>query len=164
MTETLFGLEALTKQLSELETQLSGRVLKNAVKSALLPAEKAMKLAVPVGKKAHRTYKGNLVSPGFLKRSIRRRVYIDRRNGKVVGIIGVKAEAFYGVHFLDDGITVTKRRTRTKSGKRKKVQVKPYRITGKSWFVKSFIMNRSNIEQRLKEQLQKGIKKALQKR
>lgn len=130
------GLAELDRKLGELSQDLQVKALKSAAGSAVLPAVNAMKLAAPVGTVAHRTYKGRLVAPGFLKRSIRRRVRIE--NGKVVVTIGVRAEAYYGVLFVEKG---------TKN------------MPAHPWFVESFTGARTAIERRFMEQLQKRIEK-----
>ena len=94
--------------------------------------------AAPVGKKEHRTHKGRLVAPGFLKRSVVQRSSLKK--DKAIVIIGVKAEAYYGVQFLDRG---------TKN------------IKARNWFKKRFILNVPAIEQNLKTQLRAKILKAI---
>lgn len=134
----LEGLKDLSKKLDQLETQLAGKALRSAVLQATLPAFRAIKLAAPVGNQAHRTYKGNLVSPGFLKRSVKRVSSLDRRTGKVSAAIGVRAEAFYGVTFVDQGTA---------------------KIRPRNWFQRNFETNRSKMEARLVERLRARINK-----
>lgn len=97
------GLAELNKKLEQLSAEMEAKALRSAVSQATTPALQKMKLAVPVGTKGHKTYKGRLVAPGFLKRSIKRKSYIDRKNGAAGAVVGVAAEAFYGVQFLDRG-------------------------------------------------------------
>lgn len=138
----LDGLKELTKKLNQLETKLAGKTLRSAVVQASLPAFRAIKLAAPVGTGAHRTYKGNLVGPGFLKRSVKRVSKINKRTGTVSVAIGVRAEAFYGIAFLDRGTI---------------------RITGRSWFKRNFVDNRSKMERRLVERLRAKIEQIARK-
>lgn len=132
------GLQALEKKLSELPLAVSGKVLKSAVRSAMLPAEKAAKLAAPVGTEAHRTYKGNLVAPGYLRRSIKRKVLISKRTGHVIGLLGVRPEAYYGVQFLERGTV---------------------KMAARPWLKKTFVSQESAMLQRLRERLRKNIEK-----
>lgn len=134
----LEGIAELTKKLNELGSTMAAKNLRQATTSATLPAFKNIKMAAPVGSVEHRTYKGNLVSPGFLSRSIRRSSFIDRRKGKAVTLIGVRREAFYGINFLDSG---------TKN------------IPATHWFRRAFIEKRSEMESRLKAVLKKKIAK-----
>lgn len=134
----LQGLKALEKQLNELPTAVSGKLLKSAVRSAMLPAEKAMKMAAPIGTEAHRTFKGNLVAPGFLRRNIKRKVILSKRTGKVIGLLGVRPEAYYGVQYVEKGT--------------KKMPAKP-------WFKNTFIAQESAMLQRLKDRLRANLEK-----
>lgn len=134
--ETVEGLKELSRKLAALGEKVGGKALRQATLNASTPALKAAKLAAPVGQVAHKTYKGRLVAPGFLKRSIKRKSYY--KNGKAVAMIGVKAEAFYGVQFVEKG---------TKN------------ISAKPWLVPAFVNNRDNMEQRLKDQIKKKIER-----
>ena len=97
-----------------------------------------MKAAIPVGKVAHKTYKGRLVAPGFAKRNVKRRSW--GKNGRAGVIIGVAAEAFYAVQFVDRG---TKK------------------MTARNWFKKRFILGTPEMEKNLVIQLQAKIAKAI---
>ena len=134
----LTGLKELSDQLSQLDTALAAKALRQSVHNATLPATRAMKLAAPVGTVAHRTYRGRLVAPGFLKRSIRAISFF--KNGKASALIGVKREAFYGVQFVDRG---------TKS------------MNARPWFKSVFEQSRDAMESRLVEQLKAKIAKAI---
>lgn len=130
------GLKELSDKLGELDRQLAAKTLRQSVRNATTPAVRAMKLAVPTGEVAHRTYRKRLVAPGFLKRSVRVISFI--RNGKAVALIGVRREAFYGVQFVDKGT--------------KFMQAKP-------WFKSVFENARDEIEKRLADQLRAKIAK-----
>ena len=103
MAGELVGLEELSKQLAKLGAAVGSKTLRQALMSATLPAYKAAKMAAPVGENSHRTYKGNLVGPGFLSRSVARKSYFNKRTGVASVMIGVKPEAFYGVQFVELG-------------------------------------------------------------
>lgn len=136
------GLKKLNAKLKKLDSAVAEKVLKQAVRNASTPAFKAAQLAAPVGSEAHRTYKGNLVSPGFLKRSIKRVTSMSRgvRRSWASVAIGVKAEAYYGVLFLEKGT--------------KKMAARP-------WFVKAFKSRQREMERRLASELKKKIEKAV---
>lgn len=142
MASELIGLKELQAKLKKLDGAVAEKALRQAVLNASTPAFKAAKAAAPVGSKAHRTYKGNLVAPGFLKRSIRRITTIKR--GRYLtwasAIIGVKSEAFYGVQFLEKGTI---------------------KMSKRPWFVESFKSSRSQMEQKLKAELKSKIEKAI---
>lgn len=132
----LTGLKELNDKLNELKVQTGIKVLRQSVKNATTPAVQAMKLAVPVGTVAHRTYRKRLVAPGFLKRSIRAISFI--RNGKAVALIGVRREAFYGINFVDRGTKF---------------------MSARKWFKSVFEDSRDAMEKRLADQLRSKIDK-----
>lgn len=134
------GLKELSDQLNRLGADLGAKTLRQATMGATLPAFNAIKAAAPVGSQAHRTYKGNLVAPGFLKRSIKRKSYISRKKGSAVVLIGARREAFYGINFLDSGTKY---------------------IAASYWFRNAFISRRSQMESRLKQLLVKKINRAI---
>lgn len=96
------GVEKLAAQLKELGAQAGGKTLRAAALSASLPALKAIQAAAPVGDVAHRTYKGRLVAPGFLRRNIRRKALLHTDRSKAIVLIGPAQEAFYA-EFLEKG-------------------------------------------------------------
>lgn len=149
-TKNLTGMKDLADKLAMLGTTLGGKTLRQSLMNATTPLVKKIKLAVPVGTEIHKTYKGNIVSPGFLKRSIKRVSRFNKRFGSASVRIGVRREAFYGINFLDRGINVTQRKGKP---------VKPYSITGTSWFKQNFINSRKAMEDRLKAQLKSKIDK-----
>ena len=135
------GLKELSDQLVRLERATAIKAVRSAAMSATLPTTKEMRAAAPRGRYAHRTYKGRLVAPGFLSRSVIRRARANKTTGAVSVAIGVKREAFYGIAFLDRG---------TKN------------IRGTSWFASKFKKNSGNIVQLFKVKLAARIAKGKQ--
>jgi len=131
------GLNELGKKLEKLGKDLGIKTLRQAASGAMTKTHREIKAAAPVGKKAHRTYKGRLVAPGFLKRGLKKRTRTYKGQGKVVVTIGANAEAFYGVQFLDRG---------TKH------------IKARRWFADRFYRNRPQIESEFIKQLKKRVK------
>lgn len=129
------GLKALTKQLNNLGKELGGKTLRNATRSAMVPTHKKIKALTPVGSRSHRTYKGRLVAPGFLKRNIK--LGSRLKNGVASAAIGTKPEAFYGM-FLAIG---TKK------------------IPARDFFFRVFANDRAGIELKLVSELKKRIDK-----
>ena len=129
------GLRELSAQLNKLESKLATKTLRNATRAAIAPTHKKIKALTPVGKRAHRTYKGRLVAPGFLKRSIK--LGSRFKNGVASAAIGAKPEAFYGM-FLVIG---TKK------------------IKARDFFFRIFANDRPAIESRLVSELKKRIDK-----
>lgn len=104
------GLDELSKKLDQLSRIISNKAMRAAIMSASSPVLAAAKNSVPVGSVTHKTYKGREVSPGFLKRSLSRRSFVSRRGYGAAVLIGVKAEAFYGLQFLEQGTSKIPRR------------------------------------------------------
>lgn len=129
------GLKELSKQLEKLGKELGTKTLRNATRSAMVPTHKKILALTPVGKKAHKTYKGRLVAPGFLKRNLKLRS--SSKKGTVKAFIAAKDEAFYGM-FLALG---TKK------------------IPAKDFFFRIFANDRPSIENELVRQLKKRIDK-----
>ena len=98
----LEGFADLQRQLTALGAAAGGRVLRSALMSASLPALRNIQAAAPTGSKAHRTYMGRLVAPGFLKRNIRRKSLLSRDRSHARVLIGPASEAFYA-QFIEFG-------------------------------------------------------------
>lgn len=154
MPNELYGVRELSKQLGELGGRLGKKALRSATFKSTTPVVREMKSKAPKGTEAHRTYKGRLVAPGFLSRSVKRRTKI--RGGKVQVSIGVRREAFYGVAFLDEGITVSSRRR----GGGRKAPVDPYTIRGHRWFKPVFRRNKDKMISGFRDLLSDAIRKA----
>lgn len=159
------GIAELERKLNRLEESVKLKHMRSAAMFATGPTVKQMKAAAPRGTQSHRTYKGRLVAPTFLSRSVVRSTKKER--GKLVMRIGVKKEAFYGVTFLDEGISVTERRvdkgekqgrlgTRTKLTK---VKVKPYKIKARHWFQRTFDRNLPQIKRRFEQKFAERLSK-----
>jgi len=129
------GLNKLSKQLENLGKELGTKTLRNATRAALVPTHKKIQTLTPVGKRTHRTYKGRLVAPGFLKRSLKLRSRSKR--GIISASVVAKDEAFYGM-FLVIG---TKK------------------IKAKDFFFRIFSNDRPRIEASLVAELKKRINK-----
>lgn len=91
------------KKLKALGALDDGKVLLEAGnKAGDVVVEKAKSL-IPKGTRAHKTYKGRLVAGGFASRNIRRAASLSKDKQKVDVAIGVRAEAFYAVMFVELG-------------------------------------------------------------
>lgn len=109
MTRQLEGFRELEKKLEKLGALERGKVIRSGVTAAGNPVVKQAKATIPVGKVPHTTYKGRLVGPGFAKRSIAKRVSLSRDRNRAEVRVGVKAEAFYAVAFLEKGTSKMRR-------------------------------------------------------
>ena len=72
-----------------------GNVVKNRAKAS-----------APSGTESHKTYKGRVVAPGFLKASVRMRSGISKDKQSAYALIGVAPEAFYGLQFIELGTSM----------------------------------------------------------
>jgi len=157
------GLKELDAKLNRLEAKVAAKTLRSAALQATTPALKTMKAAAPRGKQLHRTYKGNLVAPGFLSRSIKRKTTLKYGRAKV--IIGVKKEAHYGVNFVEKGTRPhripSKGRARLKFGGGVFSSVNHPGARPKPWFKKSFVASERAMIRKFSEVLNKRIMEAV---
>ncbi len=151
----VIGLKELNDKLMELEFKTSSKAMRSAAVAAIRKTKQEMKAAAPKGRDVHRTYKGRLVAPGFLSRSVKHSSRIGR--GKLSVSIGVKREAFYGVTFLDKGTSVKQRR-RTVKG-RKVTSIRPYRLGASRWFESVFEKNVQQMTMTFRDKLKASIGK-----
>lgn len=151
MAEPVQGLRDLQKKLKRLGPAVGGKVLRSAAMTAMLPAVKAAKAAIPVGNPPYegrnpypvRTYKGRLRTPGFAKRNIARKSRISKDKRAVRVMLGVKPEAFYAVNFVELGTS---------------------KMPKQPWLEPSFRNSRDAVQKRLADQLARKIEKEARKR
>ncbi len=138
MSENLKGLKELQFKLKKLESKTSQKVLVRSLSQSVTPTVRKLRAAAPVGTKAHRTYKGRLVAPGFLSRSVRKRSKVVKGKNKTYAVvnIGVIDEAFYGLKYVEKGT--------------KKMAAQP-------WFTHNFEADEELIINRFREILKKKI-------
>lgn len=137
------GLKELSDKLVQMDKKMGLKTLRQAVMSASLPAFREAKLRAPIGEEPHRTFKGNLVSPGFTSRNIKRRSKVDRRRGTATVAIGPINEAFYATQFVELGT--------------KYIEEYP-------WLTSAFESKESAMTDRLRDVLRKKILQAAQKK
>lgn len=136
------GLRDLKRRLDALEQAAAGKALRGATRYAMVPVRDAAIQNAPVGVREHKTYKGRIVFPGFLSRSVKLRSKLSRDKNTAWAEVGVKHEAFYGVHFLEYGTS---------------------RIARRPWLRPAMDNNQHQAQQRLKERLKHLIDKARRK-
>lgn len=137
---TIKGLKELEDKLVALGGAVGAKVLRSASLLALTPVVREAKLRIPVGDDAHRTYKGNLVSPGFAKRSVKKASWSNRVTGKAKASVGVKREAFYAVSFVELGTS---------------------KMDAQEWLLPAFLAQRKVVEQRFAKTLKRKIEQAV---
>ena len=139
------GIAELQKKLAKLGEAAGGKALRNATKQAMLPVLQAARSSAPVGKFPHKSYKGRVLFPGYLSRSVDRNSALSRDKQTAWGRVGVKPEAFYGVQFIERGWT-------TRGGKTK--------VPAQPWLEPAFNRSQEQVLGRLKNRLARQIDKA----
>ena len=144
------GFKELSAQLSAMGRAAGGKALRSAAMTATLPVLHKAKENAPVGNPPYesgdpypkRTYKGRLVTPGFLKRNIARKSQLSRDGQRVTVMVGPRAEAFYGTQFIELGTSAIPRRP---------------------WLEPAFRSSLNAVNARMKERLKVLIDKAAKK-
>lgn len=132
--ETISGYAGLDKKLKMLGDQKTViKISKAAVNKSLTPVVKAARQNVPKGTKAHKTYKGRLVSPGFASRNIGKNVKLI--GDRISGLVGVKGEAFYAI-FFENGTANMERRPWLRKSFDMENSTKVFSRTVEEWIVK----------------------------
>lgn len=129
------GMAELQRKLTALgNPRESQRLLRNSVAAGMRVVQKAAKAAVPVGTREHETYRGRLVAPGFASRSLRVLSYKTPEGAGAV--LGVKAEAFYALQFIELGTA---------------------KITARPWLVPAFVANKDAAIQKIMDHMRERI-------
>lgn len=110
MASELMGTSVLSRKLAKLQAGPRGRALRSVVRAGMKPAQDLWKSTIPVGKEAHKTYKGRLVAPGFGRRSIRVVTKLSKDKHQASAALGVRSEAFYHTWFIEQQRGFTKGR------------------------------------------------------
>lgn len=98
MAEEIEGFKQLDRRLRKLTNPRDARnAIRAGLNRGLNPVVKTARENAPKGESGHKTYKGRIVSPGFLSRSIKKKLKIE--GGSIVGRVGMIKDAFYGAFF-----------------------------------------------------------------
>jgi len=97
------GLAETQMMLEALAGKLGWRAMSQALAVSGRKMRAAAKNNAPVGSVDHRTYRGNLVAPGFTKRSITLVRFPRKNNNTALVAVGVKKSAYYAVQFVEQG-------------------------------------------------------------
>lgn len=103
VTFKIDGLAALATQLADLGKLDDGKALRSAARAGVKPIFTQAKASIPKSQDAARTYKGRIVGPGFASRNIRTITQLKPAEGIARASVGVRAEAFYAVKFVEQG-------------------------------------------------------------
>lgn len=144
MARALEGVADLTKKLQEIgNAQENLKVLRAAVGSAMRKVQKVARAQAPIGTIEHKTYKGRLVAPGFASRSLRVVTSSSKEYGTATARLGVRAEAFYALQFIELGTS---------------------KIPRTPWLVPAFEASEDTALQEIGNQMRKRIEKIAAKR
>jgi len=100
---TVLGIDELNKDFQRLDAAVGAKFMRSAAGYAFTPVLSSIKAQAPVSKKAHKTYKGRVVAPGFLKRSLKKVTRKSRDNSRAYAFVWAEKEAFYGFQFVVPG-------------------------------------------------------------
>lgn len=145
MASELRGVAELTRQLKELGRLEDGRAVRAAVAAGIKPALARARATAPMRSEPglKKTYKGRLVAPGFLRRSVKTAVKLHRGKQRAIAMLGVRREAFYGLSFLELGTS---------------------RLSKRPWLVPAFETTQSEQLKALAASLRKTIDRIARKR
>ncbi len=105
MADELKGAKELSILLKSLGRLPEGRILKKTAELAGVHAVDEAARRIPVQDVANhlkKTYKGRLVlHPGFAQRNVAQKSFVTRDRKKAGTLIGVRAEAFYAINFVE---------------------------------------------------------------
>tara|TARA_R100000541_G_scaffold243_1_gene907 strand:- start:3978 stop:4412 length:435 start_codon:yes stop_codon:yes gene_type:complete len=99
------GLADTQKKLKALSGKLGWAAMSKGLAASARPMRAAAKKNAPVGTESHRTYRGNLVSPGFAKQSVVLVRFKKKYNSTALVAVGVKKSAYYAAAFVESGWT-----------------------------------------------------------
>jgi len=140
---TVIGVKELQQKLRRIQDTTQEKIVAQSIRAAMVPMMKAARANAPQGKDTHRTYKGRLVAPGFLKRNIKLKKIRYRDKTRAGYSLAARGEAFYG-KILEKGFT-------HRGGKQ---------VRANPWLGRAERANRSRIDQGFRQQLLKRINKA----
>lgn len=152
MAEQLIGAREIVEKLKKLDRRVGNKLITSALRRSTTPTVRLMRGLALVGTRAHRTYKGRLVTPGFLRRSIKRRVTTNRRSGNKALLFGVRREAWYARFYAQGPTTISQRR-----GKALK---KPYTLPRVPFFSEVFRRDSDSIARRFLDLLRNAARQA----
>lgn len=98
--QALQGAAELTRKLAELGA-LDKKAMRSVVRAGMQPALVKARQTAPVGTRIHKSYKGNILQPGYLKKHLKIATTIDQ--GRATALLGPNKEAFYGTTFVEIG-------------------------------------------------------------
>lgn len=96
MVGEVIGVRKLQQRLNRIDQSTQVKFVAQSLRAAMVPMMKKARSEAPQGDEPHRTYKGRLVAPGFLKRNIKLRRMKFKDRSRVGYSLAARGEAFYG--------------------------------------------------------------------
>lgn len=112
---TVVGGAYFSGAIQEVKSQITTANLRAALNYAIDPAFKMARQLAPKGSRMHKTYKGRMVAPGFLSRSITKSTRARRDQKGAAAVMKLKGEAFYGA-FVGSGYRAGRRQKKSGGG------------------------------------------------
>lgn len=159
------GMSEILKAFKGMKAAAQVKVMRKSLNAALNPAIKELRASAPKGSKPHKTYKGRVVPPGFLSRSVIKSTRISKDKKQVFGNVRMKSEAWYG-SLLEHGWRPGKRskdvKRASKKGSLSDSKLKSLgdnrrKIQGNKWFSKSIKRAEENVSKAYADKMFKEI-------
>lgn len=141
------GVEELARQLTAMGQKTGLAALRKAVRYAFKPVLDDVRNTSHVSKAPHKTYKGRMVAPGYMRRSFVTITTVDKRTGSAIAGIHVKKARRDAWYYM----MVAKGWTRPRDNAR---------WPGSDFMTSALSGNRAEIEARLEDRLRHLIAKA----
>lgn len=140
--QVVVGVDDLIRKMHNINKAVQPKIVSQSLRAAMVPMMKDARSNAPTGDRVHRTYKGRLVAPGFLKRNIKLKKL--RRKDKSTQAYGLWAqkEGFYG-GFIEQGI----------AGENS--------TTPKPWLGKAYSKHKDGVQKQFLIGMRKRIEKAM---
>ena len=170
MTQYVLGVKELQKKLTNVGEKASHKVMAKALRKAMVPLRNEAIKNAPKGDEAHKTYKGRLVAPGYLKQNIKLKK-MRAKNKRFAGYtLAARGEAWYG-QLIETGWRPGGRSKAVKAASRRFVgglsdfQLKKAgdtrggKVKGRPWLGKAWRKHKDSVKQRMLENIAKELKK-----
>lgn len=140
--QVVVGIDELLAKMDKIALSVQPKIVAQSLRAAMTPMLKDARANAPKGSKLHRSYKGRLLAPGFLKQNIKLKKL--KRRDKTVQAYGIWAqkEAFYG-GFVEEGVAGTTS------------------VTPNPWLGKAYSKNVASVQSLFLTGMRKRIEKAM---
>lgn len=172
MPSRVIGADSLSRQLKSLQVNVGSKEMRRAVNFAITPVLQQARVRAPRGKKPFKTYKGRIVAPGFLARSLQKKTRQSRDRSRAYAFVWAKPEAYYG-KFVEQGHYKGARNKKTKRASRREGALSRKRLNqlGNNrtyqppdpFLAPAFRSNRVTMLKRFSDKIRSDIQKAARK-